>query len=57
MADEVQARLEHDPVFLALAEQYLTDWHALLDLLDSGGLVPDGAEARLMARLSATEAT
>ncbi len=51
-ADEVQGRLEDDTAFQETAEQYLRDWAALLDVLELEGLVPDGAEERLIARLS-----
>lgn len=53
LADEVQARLQHDPAFQMAAEQYLADWSELLDDFDPDGLVPDGAEDRLIARLRA----
>lgn len=52
LADEVQGRLEDDTAFQETAEQYLRDWAALLDVLEPAGLVPDGAEERLIARLS-----
>ena len=51
LAQEVQRRLENDPALQTAAEQYLTDWTALLDVLKPEGLVPDGAEDRLIARL------
>ncbi|AWT34593.1 hypothetical protein DM785_02750 [Deinococcus actinosclerus] len=52
IADEVQRRLAEDPAFQVTVEQYLTDWVDLLDILDPAGLVPDGAEERLIERLS-----
>ncbi len=52
LADEVQRRLEYDTAFQGVAEQYLTDWAALLDVLEPEGLIPEGAEERLIARLS-----
>lgn len=54
--DEVCQRLATDPAFQALAEQYLTDWMDLLDILATDALVPDGAEERLMQRLAQTAA-
>lgn len=53
LANEVQARLEYDLVFQTAAEQYLTDWSELLDVLEPEGLVPEGAEDRLITRLQA----
>ena len=52
LADEVNGRLLNDPAFQAAAEAYLTDWAALLDVFDPAVLVPDGAEDRMVARLS-----
>lgn len=49
----MQARLQLDPAFQMAAEQYLADWSELLDVFDPDGLVPDGAEDRLIARLRA----
>lgn len=57
LAAAVQGRLEYDTAFQRAAEQYLTDWAALLDVLEPEGLVPEGAEERLIARLSLIQDT
>ncbi|GGM53045.1 hypothetical protein GCM10008956_31360 [Deinococcus arenae] len=53
LAEDVCARLDSDASFQRLAEQYLTDWANLLEVLEPTGLVPDGAEDRLIVKLRA----
>lgn len=51
-AEEVHRRTATDTAFQYLMEQYLTDWAELLDMQAPDGLVPEGAETRLMQRLT-----